>query len=234
MEKIKDIKQILFDADDTLWENNIYYVRASSDFFDLIVRGGFTIMEIERDFDELELQVVRERGYGSHNFVYILEELYRRYQEKGLKADDEKFKEIIRRFVDHPVTPPLLFDGVAETLTYLKDKYSLFILTKGEYEEQKGKICRSGLRDLVNDFFIVPEKDDKAYSVLLQEHGWQAGKTCMVGNSPKSDINPALRLGMYAIHIPYRDTWKLDDEPIQSVNSRLIVLPQFKDLQKIF
>lgn len=234
MQKLTGIKQILFDADDTLWENNIYYVQASSDFFDLVVRGGFTIREIEHEFDELELQVVRERGYGSHNFVYILEELYRRYKKRGLIAEDEQFKQIVKRFTDHPVTPPRLFDGVAKTLKYLNSSYELFILTKGDYEEQKGKICRSGLRDLVNDFFIVAEKDDRTYSGLLEKQGWKAEETCMVGNSPKSDINPALRLGLYAIHIPYRDTWKLDDEPIQSINSRLIVLPQFKDLIKIF
>ena len=234
MERLTNIKQILFDADDTLWENNIYYVRASSDFFDMVVRGGFSIREVEKEFDELELRVVRERGYGSHNFVYILEELYRRYKTRGLKAEEEQFRQIIQRFTNHPVTPPKLFEGVGETLKYLNAKYDCFILTKGEYEEQKGKICRSGLRDLVNDFFIVAEKDDQAYSALIAKHGWKAEETCMVGNSPKSDINPALRLGLYAIHIPYHDTWKLDDEPIQSINSRLIVLPQFKDLRKVF
>ena len=234
MEKLVKIKQILFDADDTLWENNIYYVQASSDFFDLIVRGGFSLRQIEKDFDLLERQVVKERGYGSQHFVYILEELYRRYQEKGLQPDNRVFQSIIRRFTKHPVTPPQLFDGVSETLLYLKDRYQLYILTKGNYQEQKGKIYRSGLRDLVNNFFIMDEKDDKTYAQLLKKYNWRAEETCMVGNSPKSDINPALRLGLVAIHIPYRDTWKLDDEPIQSVNGRLFVLPKFKDLQKIF
>jgi len=71
----KQIKQIIFDADDTLWENNIYYVQATTDFFDLIEAGGFLRSDIQKAFDDLELEVVKERGYGSHNFVYILEEL---------------------------------------------------------------------------------------------------------------------------------------------------------------
>lgn len=49
----------------------------------------------------------------------------------------------------------------------------------------------------------------------------------MVGNSPKSDINPALRVGMYAIYIPYADTWKLDYEEIEPVEARFFRLKNF-------
>jgi len=229
------VKQIIFDADDTLWENNIYYVQASEDFFDLTVQAGLDRDQVEKDFDALELQVVQERGYGSHNFVYILEELYRRYtQEAGKQLNARRFEQIVQRFKDHPERPPRLFDGVIETLRYLKEKYDLYILTKGEFDEQEGKILRAKVNHCVRDYFILPEKNDQAYLKLIKENGWKAEETCMVGNSPKSDINPALRCGMYAIHIPYRDTWKLDDEPLMEAPGRLQVLERFTDLKKVF
>jgi putative hydrolase of the HAD superfamily len=234
MDRLKNIKQIIFDADDTLWENNIYYVHAAESFINLTAKGGFPAAEIEHEFDELEKQVVKERGYGSKNFVYILEEIYKMYIKRGLEADSSKFQKIIKRFIEHPVSPPKMFDKAAETMEYLKTKYTLFILTKGEHEEQEGKILRSGLDKYVNKYFILNEKDDDAYRKLMHEYDWQPEQTCMVGNSPKSDINPALRLGMYAVHIPYRDTWKMDIEPIQSVDGKLIVLRKFKDLIEIF
>ncbi|HGY56811.1 MAG TPA: hypothetical protein ENK44_13980 [Caldithrix abyssi] len=229
------IKQIIFDADDTLWENNIYYVQASNDFFDLIEEGGFPREDIIKAFDDLELKVVRERGYGSHNFVYILEELFRQFTKRSKNPlDRQRLEEIIRRFKAHPVNKPNLFEQVIETLKYLNHHYHLFILTKGEYNEQEGKIIRAGVADLVEKYFILPEKNDRAYLKLIEENGWKPEETCMVGNSPKSDINPALRAGMYAIYIPYTDTWKLDDEPIEDENGKLLVVERFSDLKNIF
>jgi len=72
------------------------------------------------------------------------------------------------------------------------------------------------------------------YREILAKHKWQAEETCMVGNSPKSDINPALRVGMYAVYIPYRDTWKLDDEPIKAVDNRFFKLNRFTELKELF
>ncbi len=231
----KQIKQIIFDADDTLWENNIYYVQATTDFFDLIEAGGFLRSDIQKAFDDLELEVVKERGYGSHNFVYILEELFARYQKQStVPLDEEKFRFITKRFKDHPTNIPQLFPGVIETLRYLKTKYKLYVLTKGEYKEQQGKILRAGVHECVQEYFILPEKNDAAYRRLMKEHNWQAHETCMVGNSPKSDINPALRQGMFAIHIPYRDTWKLDDEPIEATADRFLELDSFEALRNVF
>ncbi|HID40269.1 MAG TPA: hypothetical protein EYP36_12255, partial [Calditrichaeota bacterium] len=234
--RFKDqIKQIIFDADDTLWENNIYYVQASNDFFDLIEESGFPREQVVQAFDELELKVVRERGYGSHNFVYILEELFRQFSARRKKRLNEKrFSGIIQRFTAHPVNKPNLFEQVIETLEYLKNRYHLYILTKGEFNEQEGKIIRAGVADLVQKYFILPEKNDRAYRKLIEENGWKPDETCMVGNSPKSDINPALRAGMYAVYIPYTDTWKLDDEPIEDENGKLLILERFSDLKKVF
>ncbi len=231
----KQIKQIIFDADDTLWENNIYYVQASNDFFNLIENSGFSREEVVQAFDELELKVVRERGYGSHNFVYILEKLFRQFDRRSkTKLNKKRLSEIIGRFTAHPVNKPNLFEQVIETLKYLKNRYHLYILTKGEYSEQEGKIIRAGVAGLVEKYFILAEKNDRAYRQLIKENGWKPEETCMVGNSPKSDINPALRAGMYAIYIPYSDTWKLDDEPIEDDNGKLLVLERFSDLKKVF
>ncbi len=234
-ESWKQIKQIIFDADDTLWENNIYYVQATTDFFDVIEAGGFDRSDIQKAFDDLELKVVKERGYGSHNFVYILEELFARYNTKSsVPLDEQRFRFITKRFKEHPTNIPQLFPGVIETLRYLKTKYKLYVLTKGEYNEQQGKILRAGVHECVQEYFILPEKNDAAYHRLMEKYNWQPYETCMVGNSPKSDINPALRQGMFAIHIPYRDTWKLDDEPIEPAAGRFMELDRFEALRDVF
>lgn len=235
MSNWKNIRQIIFDADDTLWENNIYYVQASGDFFKLVCKAGFTCEEIERDFDTLELEVVKEFGYGSKNFVLILERLFEKYNALSNNAlDKEQFQKIVKCFTDHPTSKPAMFPKVIETLHLLNEDYNLFVLTKGEHEEQSGKIKRAGIHEIVEKYYVAPEKDDSTYLSLLKENNWKAEETCMVGNSPKSDINPALRCGMFAIHIPYRDTWKLDNEPVKSDNGRFMELEDFASLIKIF
>lgn len=229
--KLKFIKQIVFDADDTLWENNVYYVQATNDLLDLFAKAGLDRKQIQKEFDALELWVVRERGYGSHNFVWILESLYERYKDL---IDYEAFKKIVDRFKEHPNRKPALFEGVIDTLKYLKKNYDLYVLTKGEFKEQEQKIINSGVHEIVDAYFIVPEKEDEVYREILHQHHWKVEETCMVGNSPKSDINPALRVGMYAIHIPYRDTWKLDDEPIEPADGRFFKLRKFTELKKLY
>jgi putative hydrolase of the HAD superfamily len=229
-----NIKQILLDADDTLWENNIHFMEANNRFFDLVCEAGFSMDEITKDFDELELKVVREMGYGSANYIYILRKLFSQYNKRANgKLDRVRFGEIIDKFSKHPQSRPRLFKKVPETLEYLRSKYKLFILTKGDEKEQSGKIIRSELDKAVDGYFVLPEKSDREYREILEKFNWNAHETCMVGNSPKSDINPALRSGMYAIHIPYRDTWKMDLEPLEEAQGRLLVLESFEKLRTV-
>ncbi|MEJ2054736.1 MAG: HAD family hydrolase [Calditrichaceae bacterium] len=230
---MRHIKQIIFDADDTLWENNIYYLKAAKDFFQLLTKYGYNQPEIEIAFDQLEAEVVKKFGYGSINFIYILEELFRRFPVSDTFARS-KLNLIIDEFNAHKTKKPSLFKRVPDTLKNLSTNYSLYILTKGDFEEQKLKIKNSGLIQYIKEYFILPEKNDNAYAKLLKKSKWQANETCMVGNSPKSDINPALRNDMYAVHIPYKNTWKLDVEPIISANGKFKQIPSFKDLNILF
>lgn len=228
------IKRIIFDADDTLWENNIYYLRASNALFDLIAAAGFDRTCVEQEFDELELRIIKELGYGSKNYVVLMEKLFNCYRSRaGANLDRTSFDQIVDRFIIHPHQPKL-FKQVIDTLRILKTNYDLFVLTKGNFDEQQGKIVRAGINSFINEYFILKEKNDQVYRQLLAKNGWAASETCMVGNSPKSDINPALRNGMYAVFIPYPDTWKLDDEPLIETNGQLIVIERFSDLKKIF
>ena len=215
--------------------SRVYYLKAIDEFINLITAAGFLHEEVEKVFDEWEIKVVKERGYGSQNFVFILESLFAEFSAKSKELIDRaRLKKIITRFNLHPIQPPVLFEDVIGTLEYLSKKYSLYLLTKGDYTEQQGKIQRAGVLPYFTDYFIPDEKDDTTYKNLLKEMNWKAENTCMVGNSPKSDINPALRNGMYAVFIPYKETWKLDKEPVQSIDGRLVILENFSDLRKIF
>ena len=132
---MKQIKHIIFDADDTLWENNIYYLKAANDFYNLAEKQGVNRSQVEKAFDELEIKVVKELGYGSFNFIFILKELFKQF-ELSNKLNHKELNFIIDEFNSHKLKKPKLFEHVADLMRQLSDKYELYILTKGDQQEQ--------------------------------------------------------------------------------------------------
>jgi putative hydrolase of the HAD superfamily len=58
----------------------------------------------------------------------------------------------------------------------------------------------------------------------------------MIGNSPKSDINPALAAGLHAVFLFHKDTWVLEHAEVDPApeGQRLIELDAFAKLVTIF
>ncbi|HLJ80744.1 MAG TPA: HAD hydrolase-like protein, partial [Ktedonobacterales bacterium] len=128
-----------------------------------------------------------------------------------------------------------LLDGVLETLTYLAPRHELMLLTKGDTEEQKLKIEQSGIEAFFKQVVIVPEKDPVTYQRLASKLGLDRPHTWMVGNSPRSDINPALAAGLNAVYIPHPHTWRLEHEEVQPAGAgKLLTLNSFTELRVHF
>jgi putative hydrolase of the HAD superfamily len=220
---------LIMDADDTLWENNIYFEQAIHAFVTFLDHSRLSREEVRAVLDEVE----RLMGYGSVNFTKSLVETYRRLAEKDLYEEDI---EQVRRFGEQIRSQPLqLLEGVRETLDYLSPRHDLFLLTKGDREEQKLKVERSGIEEYFKQVVIVAEKDVNTYHRVVSELQIDPQRAWMVGNSPRSDINPALDAGLNAIYIPHPHTWHLEHEEVQYVEEgRLLTLSTFADLRTSF
>jgi putative hydrolase of the HAD superfamily len=70
----------------------------------------------------------------------------------------------------------------------------------------------------------------------MAAHQCDPVSTWMVGNSPKSDINPALAASLNAVFIPHDFTWVLEHEVVDtpSERERLLELGSFTDLLDYF
>jgi putative hydrolase of the HAD superfamily len=108
------------------------------------------------------------------------------------------------------------------------------LFTKGDKEEQRLKIDRSGLATYFRHTAVVKEKDTAAYRRLASERGFDPERTWMIGNSPKSDINPALAAGLKAVYVPHPRTWTLEHEEIPETHPRLLVVRQIRELTTYF
>ena len=73
--------------------------------------------------------------------------------------------------------------------------------------DQENKLWRSGLQRYFDVVTIVSDKTPKAYHRLCRELDVTPDELVMVGNSFKSDIAPALKIGASAVHIPFHTTW---------------------------
>jgi putative hydrolase of the HAD superfamily len=227
------VKQhLIIDADDTLWENNVYFERVFEEFVEFLGHSTLTPVEIKAVLDEIELANRSTHGYGVENFARNLAQCYQHLAEREISAEDlERVMSLARRILDQPVE---LIEGVEETLRYLFGRHDVLLFTKGHPQEQRLKIERSGLAPYFCHAAIVKEKDTESYRQLLQRCGLDAGRTWVIGNSPRSDVNPALELGLNAVYIPHPRTWSLENEQLAAGPGRLIVLEKFSDLRNWF
>ncbi len=223
---------LLIDADDTLWENNIFFEQSIDTYVDLLEPLGFSREYIRRILNETERRNIRQHGYGVRSFGRSLEETYMKLA--GNFARKELVQQISGLADELERVPPHILEGVPETLTYLAERHRLILFTKGEPAEQAAKVERSGLQPRFEAIEIVPEKDAATYRRLVRHHRIIKSHGWMIGNSPRSDINPALAAGLNAVFIPHPRTWQFEHDELSSGPGKLLVLPKFDTLREHF
>jgi putative hydrolase of the HAD superfamily len=226
---------LLIDCDDTLWENNIYFEQAIADFIERLNHQHMSAQEVRLFLNDVERENILRHGYGSHSFAHSLVTCFERLAEQPVTPELHEF---IWGFAHRVSTSALeLIAGVPETLEYLNRRgHHLLVMTKGNITEQSGKVDRSGLKDYFAAVEIVAEKNTLTYQQIVAKHRLEPEATWMVGNSPKSDINPALAAGINAVFVPHNNTWILEHETVNSApnGSRLLTVERFVDLQRYF
>ena len=225
-------QSLIIDADDTLWENNIYFERAFEEFVEFLAHSSLSPQEVRDVLDDIERANARIHGYGSMNFGRNLAETYRHLVEREVREDDVR---TVMGFAERILECPMeVIPGVPETLEYLAERHQLTLFTKGNPDEQKLKIDRSGLSGFFSHTAIVKEKDAAAYHALTTSRSMDPAQTWMVGNSPKSDINPALEAGLNAVFVPHAYTWVLEKQDLVPGRGRLITVSEFSELKTLF
>jgi putative hydrolase of the HAD superfamily len=232
--RFKTPQTMLFDADDTLWENNIYFERAIASFISYLDHRVHSPEEVRAYLNSVERTTILQRGYGMKSFRHSLVTCFEQLTDSPIT--DEKHRRI-ESFAESIAAQEIeLLPGVAKTIANLSKRHRLHVVTKGDVQEQNGKLDRSGLRQFFAQVEVVAEKDVSAYRQLVQQHDLPAGSTWMIGNSPKSDINPSMAAGLQTVFIPHGFTWILEHEAVEAppAGQTLLELPSFADLLEYF
>ena len=195
---------IAFDADDTLWHNEIYYQRAGAKLKTLL-EDYLTPEGIEQALATTESRNISFYGYGIKSFTLSMVETAISVSGGGISAGAIlSVLELGREMLGADV---LLFEHATAALTRLAGSHELMLITKGDLLEQGSKIRRSGIAHLFRYTEIVQEKTPQTYRLLLERYGIAAGSFVMVGNSLKSDVLPVLEIGGRAVFVPSEHTW---------------------------
>ena len=225
---------LLIDADDTLWENNIYFERAIVKFISFLNHREYSDERVRLILNDVERESIVKHGYGLHSFAHSLVETFEKLSVEPVTPElHERIRSFAHQIADHPIE---ILAGVPETLEYLGQRHHLIMMTKGNLTEQSGKVERSGLKEYFSAVEIVAEKDETTFRSAIAKYALPADTTWMVGNSPKSDINPALAAGLHAVFIPHGSTWILEHEEVATApaSQRLLVVDRFGDLRAHF
>ncbi|MGB7562499.1 MAG: HAD family hydrolase, partial [Candidatus Acidiferrales bacterium] len=205
---------LLIDADDTLWENNIYFERAIAAFISYLNHKEYTREEVRERLNEVERENVRLQGYGLTSFRRALVTCFESLTTGPITpARHERIMSFAQAIADQEIE---LLEGVAETLPVLASRHKLILMTKGNQVEQMDKLARSGVGHFFAAVEVPKEKDPGAYREVCAKYELAPGTTWMIGNSPKSDINPALACGLHAVFIHHPHTWVLEHEGLDA------------------
>ena len=225
---------LLIDADDTLWENNIYFERAIARFISFLNHHEFSAEQVREVLNDVERECIVKHGYGLHSFSHALVDTFERLSPLPVTPEmHAQVRSIAQTIENHPIE---FLPEVPETLECLAQSHRLILLTKGEMLEQTGKVERSGVRQYFTATEVVPEKNAATYAHIADKYACHHNSTWMVGNSPKSDINPALAAGLHAVFVPHGDTWILEHEELNSAppNQKLLIVGRFAELREHF
>ena len=226
----KDIKVIGFDADDTLWVNEPYYREAEGEFVELVSRYGVD-RDVAATLYETEMSNLGLYGYGIKAFTLSLVECAIHLTRGAVTAEIiQKIIGIGKGMLQRPIE---LLENVKLVLERLSPHYRLIVATKGDLLDQERKMTRSSISSYFHHIEVMSDKKEQNYIQLLHHLDITPCEFLMIGNSMRSDILPALKLGACAIHVPYHTTWaheEADEEPASTYFHRVEKLKDVLDL----
>ncbi|HKC28811.1 MAG TPA: HAD family hydrolase [Jatrophihabitans sp.] len=232
MAKPIERQTLIFDADDTLWENNVIFERVVDDFIDWVAHPTLEPAAVRALLAEIEEANIVAHGYGSKVFLRSLAECFTRLTERPLgDAERARMDEFTAAFASGKVE---LLPDVAAVLDELGQRHELYLMTKGADEEQQRKIDASGLAAHFAGVDIVPSKDPDTYRSVVARRGLASERTWMIGNSPKSDILAARAAGLRAVFIPNPNTWAHEHAELDMTDAGILHLQGFGQLTAHF
>lgn len=207
-----NLTTIGFDADDTLWHHEKYFVSTKAAFVDLLAPHADPAV-LDKALHDTEIANVLHYGFGVKSFTLSMIETA--IAATGGRVPASVISDVIelgRAMLVHPVDP---YPGVRETLEALQSSHKLLVVTRGDLFDQERKLAASGLMQYFDEVEIVSDKTALVYDRIFTRHGDGPKHSMMIGNSMRADVVPAIEAGAWGVHVPSEHVWSMDlaDDP---------------------
>lgn len=226
----------IFDLDDTIIQTQIRYEeikQAAADFIKSVLHTPLSDEDIKNRFTVIDIDNIKEHGFSKERFPLSWKETYEsiaREQNENANHAEEVYE---LAFGIHRQKFDLYPEALESLQSLKKDGVKLSLLTLGEKSIQRKKIDDLNLSDYFHDIYIVEREKFEILNGMGNKE-----KTSMVGNSLRSDIEPALEAGLHAFHIN-QSSWSHDHVEIKENYGRLHqlnkigeVIPYLETLKK--
>lgn len=206
---------ILFDLDDTLIYCNKYFISTIDRFAQMMKEWfydhGLSLRDVKQKQLELDLAGVQTYGFVKERFPKSLVETYDYYAKRtGRHRTQEEVERLMKlgNSVYEQAFEPLPF--MEKTLKELASRgHELCLYTGGDESVQRSKVRQLKLeRFFDNRIFVTPHKTSEVLDRMITHKAWDRKRTWMIGNSPRTDIVPALKAGIHCIYIPAEKEWE--------------------------
>ena len=216
-----NLKVIAFDADDTLFINETYFLETEEKFCALM-SDYLSHQGLSQELFKVEIDNLKLYGYGIKGYILSMIEAAMKISNNTIPVEIiEKIIQYGKELLEKPI---VLLEGVEETLQALHGKYKLVVATKGDLLDQRRKLHNSGLGHYFHHIEVMSDKQEIDYTQLIQRLEIKPSEFLMIGNSLKSDVLPVLGINGYAIHIPFHTTWAHEkiDHKVEHKNFKTI------------
>lgn len=202
---MKEIKHVFFDLDHTLWD----FEKNSA-------------LAFEKIFEELNFGIDSKKFMDIYNPINVA--YWKLYERNEIDQETLRINRVKDAFeaIEFPITLDEiniisdlfikyltsnnhLIDGTIELLDYLKDKYTLHIITNGFSSVQEVKLQKSNL-----DKYFVTITDSEAagnkkphktiFQHALTIANASKNESIMIGDSIEADVLGAINFGMKAVY----------------------------------
>lgn len=192
------IKAIFIDMDDTLIVNEVLYDTARAMLYGYLSGYGVMHNELEETIDRIDAELYKEHGYSRQRYPATYEAVLRHF----IPDADAEMVTTVRGFAEKvfqtvaPAKP-----GVAEALEILQSRYPVYVVTAGDMEVQKFRLANLPFKDAIRQAFIVEMKSPDVFKQIARKLKIKPENIVMIGDSVKSDVQPAVAAGMRGVVI---------------------------------
>jgi putative hydrolase of the HAD superfamily len=220
--RVAPARTIIFDGDDTLWDTQTIFKAVLGEFYTRLADQGFDRAEGLDRFTRINQALLDQIKLSTDRLGRAMSATYQALCGEQHRTPDPAFS---RSLVDLAqqvyARMPEPLPGLETVLAGLAERYELVFYSAGDDTTQRSRLRGLGLEPLFRDrVHVVQQKDDATLRDVLKRRELDPATTWIVGNSPRFELNPGLRLGLSAIWM-YTNFWKFDLEDIAEVRTHV-------------